>query len=62
MSHPGRDRKDRVMAAHDAPEYSTATGNDYAAHEQTYLTFLSLVKWTLVVIVIVLIGMAYFLT
>jgi hypothetical protein len=62
MSPPGRDRKDRVMAAHDVPEYSTATGNDYAAHEQTYLMFLSLVKWTITVIVIILIGMAYFLT
>ena len=33
------------MAAHDTPEYSVADGNDYAAHEQTYLNFLSLVKW-----------------
>ena len=33
------------MAAHGAPEYSVADGNDYAAHEQTYLNFLSLVKW-----------------
>jgi hypothetical protein len=50
------------MAAHDTPEYSVATGNDYAAHEQTYLTFLSLVKWILGAIIIILIGMAYFLT
>jgi hypothetical protein len=50
------------MAAHDIPEYSTATGNDYAAHERTYLTFLALVKWTLTAIIIILIGMAYFLT
>ena len=33
------------MAAHGAPEYSVAEGNDYPAHEQTYLGFLSLVKW-----------------
>ena len=33
------------MAAHGAPEYSVAEGNDYPAHEQTYLSFLSLVKW-----------------
>ncbi len=50
------------MAAHDTPEYSTATGNDYAAHEETYRTFLALVKWNLIVIIIILIGMAYFLT
>jgi hypothetical protein len=50
------------MAAHDTPEYSVATGNDYQAHEKTYLTFLSLVKWIMGVIVVILIGMAYFLT
>ena len=33
------------MAAHGAPEYSVAEGNDYPAHEQTYLNFISLVKW-----------------
>ena len=31
------------MAAHDTPEYSTATGNDYAAHESTYQGFVFLV-------------------
>ena len=50
------------MAAHGAPEYSVADGNDYAAHEQTYLSFLSLVKWVMGFIIIILIGMAYFLT
>ena len=35
------------MAAHGNPEYSVAEGNDYVAHEQTYLTFISLVKWGL---------------
>ena len=50
------------MAAHGAPEYSVADGNDYAAHEQTYLGFLSLVKWTMLHIIVILIGMAYFLT
>jgi hypothetical protein len=50
------------MATHDTPEYSTAAGNDYAAHEQTYLMFLTLVKWSVIVIVIILCGMAYFLT
>ena len=50
------------MAAHDTPEYSTAAGNDYAEHEQMYLRFLSLLKWNIGVIIIVLILMAYFLT
>jgi hypothetical protein len=50
------------MAAHGAPEYSVAEGNDYAAHEQTYLSFLSLVKWMLGIAIVILIGMAYFLT
>jgi len=50
------------MAAHDTPEYSVATGNDYPAHEQTYLNFLSLVKWTVGLVIVILIGMAYFLT
>ena len=50
------------MAAHGAPEYSVAEGNDYLAHEQTYLSFLSLVKWVMGLVVIILIGMAYFLT
>lgn len=48
--------------AHDTPEYSTATGNDYAAHEETYRTFVSLVKWAILIIAVILIGMAYFLT
>ena len=50
------------MAAHGAPEYSVAEGNDYPAHEQTYLDFLSLVKWVMGIVIIILIGMAYFLT
>jgi len=50
------------MAAHDTPEYSVAEGNDYSAHEQTYLNFLSLVKWVMGLIIVILIGMAYFLT
>jgi Ni,Fe-hydrogenase I cytochrome b subunit len=50
------------MAAHGTPEYSVAEGNDYVVHEQTYRTFLSLVKWILGVIIVILIGMAYFLT
>jgi hypothetical protein len=51
------------MASHDTtPEYAVAEGNDYPAHEQTYRGFLALVKWSLLVIVIILLGMGYFLT
>ena len=50
------------MAAHGAPEYSVAEGNDYAAHEQTYLNFLTLAKWVASFVILVVIGMAYFLT
>lgn len=49
------------MAAHGTPEYAVADGNDYATHEQTYLIFLSMIKWGLGFIIILLIGMAYFL-
>ena len=49
------------MAEHGSVEYSTAAGNDYAEHEKTYLLFLKLVKWHLIVIPIILILMAYFL-
>ena len=33
------------MADHSEVAYTTADGNDYVAHEQTYLGFLMLVKW-----------------
>ena len=50
------------MADHGEVEYAAATGNDYAEHEATYRMFLRLVKWTIAAIVIILIGMATFLT
>ena len=50
------------MAAHGAPEYSVAEGNDYPAHEQTYLNFISLIKWVGGIVVLIVAGMAYFLT
>lgn len=50
------------MADHGDVEYATATGNDYPAHEQTYHSFITLVKVVLTTVVIILIGMAYFLT
>jgi hypothetical protein len=49
------------MADHAEVEYTTAEGNDYAAHEQTYLNFITLVKVVMTVLVIIVIGMAYFL-
>jgi hypothetical protein len=49
------------MAAHGEVEYSVADGNDYVAHEQTYLNFLSLLKWVMGAIIVILLGMAYFL-
>jgi len=49
------------MASHET-EYSTADGNDYAEHERTYELFLTMTKWGVISIVILLAGMAYFLT
>jgi hypothetical protein len=63
VDYPPNDlRKDRRMAAHDTPEYSTAPGNDYPAHEQMFRTFVSLAKWSVISIAIIFILMAYFLT
>ena len=50
------------MADHGEVEYATATGNDYAEHEGTYRFFLRVVKWSVSVVVVILIGMAVFLT
>jgi hypothetical protein len=53
--------KDCGMAAHGEVEYAVADGNDYPAHEQTYLSFLSLVKWVMGIVILIVVGMAYFL-
>jgi hypothetical protein len=50
------------MADHGEVEYATATGNDYAAHEQTYRNFITMVKVSMTNIVLIVVGMAYFLT
>ena len=50
------------MADHGEVEYATATGNDYDEHEGTYRLFLKLVKWTIGLVVLILILMATFLT
>jgi Bacterial aa3 type cytochrome c oxidase subunit IV len=49
------------MADHGELEYATAEGNDYAAHEQMYLNFVTLVKVGVVTVAIIVILMAYFL-
>jgi hypothetical protein len=49
------------MADHGEVEYATAEGNDYPAHEQTYDNFIRLVKVIMGIVVVILIGMAYFL-
>src|ERR1700722_4135464 len=58
-SGPGLERR---MADHGEVEYATAMGNDYPAHEETYRNFITLVKVTMAVIVVIVLGMAYFLT
>ncbi|MBI5264378.1 MAG: aa3-type cytochrome c oxidase subunit IV [Bradyrhizobium sp.] len=50
------------MAEHSAVTYSTAEGNDYAAHEQTYEGFIRLVKFGTAAVALILILMAIFLT
>jgi Bacterial aa3 type cytochrome c oxidase subunit IV len=50
------------MADHAEMAYSTAEGNDYAAHEQTYEGFIKLVKYGTGTVVLILILMAIFLT
>jgi Bacterial aa3 type cytochrome c oxidase subunit IV len=50
------------MADHSEVAYTTADGNDYPAHEQTYEGFIKLVKYSSIIIAIILILMAYFLT
>ena len=42
-------------------EYSTADGNDYAAHEKTYESFVTLVKWGTGTVIVIVALMAYFL-
>jgi hypothetical protein len=49
------------MADHGEVQYSTADGNDYAEHENTYKLFLQLTKWGIIIIAAILALMAYFL-
>jgi len=50
------------MADHGELEYATADGNDYPAHEQTYRSFVTLVKSVVAVVTVIVILMAIFLT
>lgn len=49
------------MADHAEVQYTTADGNDYESHEQTYLLFLQLTKWVVIIVIAILVLMAYFL-
>ncbi|HEY1749438.1 MAG TPA: aa3-type cytochrome c oxidase subunit IV [Xanthobacteraceae bacterium] len=49
------------MADHADVQYATATGNDLAAHEQTYKNFITLVKTGLAVVIVIVILLAFFL-
>jgi hypothetical protein len=49
------------MADHSEVEYATADGNDYAEHEHTYEMFITLTKWGIGFLVVLLALMAYFL-
>ena len=50
------------MAEHHEVAHTTADGNDYEAHEQTYEGFIMLVKYGTLTVVIILGLMAFFLT
>jgi hypothetical protein len=50
------------MAGHTEVAYTTADGNDYAAHEQTYEGFLRLVKYGTAAVLFIVAMMAIFLT
>lgn len=50
------------MADHSEVAYTTADGNDYIAHEQTYEGFLSLVKYGTAAVIVIVALMAIFLT
>ena len=46
------------MAAHGTPEYSTASGNDYPAHEETYQNFTYLVLIGIILVINICIALA----
>jgi hypothetical protein len=50
------------MADHSEVAYTTADGNDYIAHEQTYEGFIKLVKYGTIAVIVIVGLMAIFLT
>ena len=50
------------MADHKEVAYTTADGNDYLAHEQTYEGFIMLVKYGTAAVIIIVALMGFFLT
>ena len=50
------------MADHSEVAYTTADGNDYVAHEQTYEGFIMLVKYGTGAVALIVALMGYFLT
>jgi hypothetical protein len=50
------------MADHGEVAYTTADGNDYIAHEQTYEGFIKLVKYGTIAVIVIVGLMAIFLT
>lgn len=50
------------MADHNEVAYTTADGNDYPAHEQTYEGFIVLVKYGTIAVVMIVALMGFFLT
>jgi Bacterial aa3 type cytochrome c oxidase subunit IV len=49
------------MADHSEVAYTTADGNDYVAHEQTYEGFIKLVKYGTIAVIVIVALMAIFL-
>jgi tetrahydromethanopterin S-methyltransferase subunit B len=50
------------MAEHSEVAYTTADGNDYPAHEQTYEGFLTMTKYGTLSVIAIVALMAIFLT
>jgi hypothetical protein len=50
------------MSDHNEVAYTTADGNDYPAHEQTYEGFITLVKFGTAGVITIVALMAIFLT
>ena len=50
------------MAENNEVAYTTADGNDYLAHEQTYEAFIKLVKYGSAAVIFIVAMLAIFLT